>query len=45
MNEPEINQVSDTAFMTAAYGGMETERPNSILDVEREALVRRIQCQ
>jgi methyltransferase (TIGR00027 family) len=30
MNESVINQVSDTAFMAAAYRAMETDRPNSM---------------
>jgi methyltransferase (TIGR00027 family) len=30
MNESEINQVSDTAFMAAAYRAMETDLPNAM---------------
>lgn len=30
MNESEINQVSDTAFMAAAYRAIETDRPNAM---------------
>ncbi|MDH5299931.1 MAG: SAM-dependent methyltransferase [Gammaproteobacteria bacterium] len=30
MNQSEINQVSDTAFMAAAYRAMETDRPNAL---------------
>ncbi|HET7831494.1 MAG TPA: SAM-dependent methyltransferase [Gallionella sp.] len=30
MNESVINQVSDTAFMAAAYRAMETDRPNAM---------------
>lgn len=30
MNESEVNQVSDTAFMAAAYRAIETDRPNAM---------------